>query len=77
MYLRVKVDYERLQFFYSKDEKNWIKIGPVLDTSKLSDDYGYGFTGAFVGLCCQDGLYQNINADFDFFEYIERDMESN
>jgi xylan 1,4-beta-xylosidase len=77
VYLRVKVDYNRLQFYYSKDEKSWIKVGPVLDASKLSDDYGYGFTGAFVGLCCQDGLYQNIYADFDFFEYIERDMESN
>ena len=59
VYLRVKVDYDRLQFYYSKNEKDWEKIGSVLDASKLSDDYGTGqsFTGAFVGLCCQDGLY--------------------
>lgn len=73
-YLRVDVDYEKLQFYYSKDEKDWVKLGPVLDASKLSDEYcseGW-FTGAFVGLCCQDLSGSRKHADFDYFEYIER-----
>lgn len=74
-YLRAKVDYHLLQFYYSKDEKEWMKIGPVFDASILSDEYTEParFTGAFVGLCCQDHTGNRLAADFDFFEYIERD----
>lgn len=73
-YLKVEVDYHILQFFYSKDGKEWWKIGPVMDASILSDEYTEPnrFTGAFVGLCCQDLSGQKIAADFDYFEYIER-----
>lgn len=76
-YLRVKVDYDRLQFYYSKDQNEWLPIGPVLDASRLSDEYCREgrFTGAFVGLCCQDLTGQRRHADFDFFEYVERDFE--
>ena len=76
-YLKVKVAYDRLQFYYSGDEKQWRPIGPVLDASKLSDEYCREgtFTGAFVGLCCQDLTGQRKFADFDFFEYIEEDCE--
>ena len=73
-YLRVEVNYDRLQFFYSSDEKSWHAIGPVLDASTLSDEYcreGW-FTGAFVGLCCQDLSGMRKHADFDYFEYRER-----
>lgn len=73
-YLRVEVDYHILQFYYSKDEKEWIKIGPQFDASILSDEYTepHRFTGAFVGVCCQDLSGQRRYADFDYFEYIER-----
>lgn len=73
-FLRVDVDYHLLQFSYSKDEKEWIKIGPAFDASILSDEYTEPnrFTGAFVGICCQDLAGEKINADFDFFEYRER-----
>ena len=55
--------------------------GPVLDGSILSDDYVEDaevryrpcFTGAFVGLCCQDLSGQRLHADFDGFEYRELD----
>jgi xylan 1,4-beta-xylosidase len=52
-YLRVKVDYDRMQFYYSQDETEWRPAGPVLDASRLSDDYCREgkFTGAFVGDC--------------------------
>lgn len=74
-FLKVEVDYHILQFFYSKDGVHWIKIGLQMDASTLSDEYTepHRFTGAFVGLCCQDLSGQRKEADFDFFEYVERD----
>lgn len=80
IYLKVDVHYENLQFYYSIDSKNWNKIGPVFDASTLSDEFathypdpGWGFTGAFVGICCQDLSGQRKYADFDYFDYKERD----
>jgi xylan 1,4-beta-xylosidase len=71
VFLRVKMDRERLQFSASPDGDNWQNIGPVLDAAKLSDDYGTGlrFTGAMVGLCAQDVGGTQAGADFDFFDY--------
>lgn len=74
-YLQANVDYDKLQFRYSSDGETWKDIGPVLDASILSDEackVWWGFTGAFVGLCCQDLSGQRKHADFDFFEYHER-----
>jgi xylan 1,4-beta-xylosidase len=76
VYLKVVVDFSRLQFSFSKDESEWIEIGPVFDASTMSDEY-YGsimeerFTGAFTGICCQDLTGQGLHADFDYFEYVE------
>ncbi|MEK6795553.1 MAG: glycoside hydrolase family 43 protein [Spirochaetota bacterium] len=74
VFLKADVDHERLQFSYSFDGSKWHSIGPVLDASKLSDDYSrtWGFTGAFVGICCQDLSGVRCHADFDWFEYTER-----
>ncbi|MDR3708903.1 MAG: glycoside hydrolase family 43 protein [Capsulimonadaceae bacterium] len=68
-YLRAEIEEERLQFFASPDGKTWSRVGPVLDASKLSDDYGAGlhFTGAFIGLCAQDFVGRAAVADFDYF----------
>lgn len=73
-YLRIDVDYHILQFSYSLTGVTWEKIGPELDATVLGDEYcePNGFTGAFVGLCCQDLSGQRISADFDYFEYLER-----
>lgn len=76
IYLRVKVDYQELQFYYSLNGIEWKEIGPVMDATILSDDYvtyngKWGFTGAFMGLCCQDLSGQKKAADFDYFEYLE------
>ncbi len=79
-FLRATIDYDVLRFYYSGDGKQWKKAGPDLDASILSDehrDLGWGFTGAFVGICCQDLSGQRKHADFDFFEYIERDPDKN
>jgi xylan 1,4-beta-xylosidase len=70
VFLRAAVDRERLQFSASPDGKIWRNIGPVLDFSKLSDDYGstLRFTGAMVGVCAQDVGGTNAVADFDYFD---------
>jgi xylan 1,4-beta-xylosidase len=73
IYLRITINHDELQFFYSKDESDWIKIGPIMDASTLSDEFCREgmFTGAFVGLCCQDLNGTGKEADFDYFEYKE------
>lgn len=81
VYLKVDFNGASLQFLYGADEKNYLPIGPVLDGSILSDDYVQdaenryraAFTGAFVGLCCQDLSGVHKHADFKWFEYIEFD----
>ena len=74
LYLGAEVDNHELQFIYSTDNKNWQKIGPVLLITTLSDEYvqGQAFTGAFVGICCQDSVNMKKFADFDWFEYLEK-----
>ena len=71
VFLRATVDCERLQFSASPDGKVWQNIGPELDFSKLSDDYGstLRFTGAMVGMCAQDVGGTHVIADFDYFDY--------
>jgi xylan 1,4-beta-xylosidase len=70
-FLRAEINQHELQFFTSPNGKIWQPIGPVLDATKLSDDYGKNilhFTGAFVGICCQDMSGAQRHADFDYFE---------
>lgn len=72
-HLQVTVDYDRLQFGYSADGVSWERLGPVLDAAMLSGEQCQEgeFTGAFVGMCCQDLSGQRQPADFDYFEYQE------
>ncbi len=75
--LRVEVDNERLYFGYAVGREDWRWIPQMFDASILSDEAGPpfapNFTGAFVGMCCQDLAGQRRPADFDYFEYRERD----
>jgi xylan 1,4-beta-xylosidase len=69
-FLRAEIDHAHLQFSASRDGNVWQSIGPILDASKISDDYGSDlhFTGAFAGLCAQDLNGTKAPADFDYFE---------
>jgi xylan 1,4-beta-xylosidase len=76
--LRVEVDYERLRFAYRLDgEESWSWLPEQFDASILSDEATMpgqaNFTGAFVGMACQDMSGTGRPADFDWFEYRERD----
>jgi xylan 1,4-beta-xylosidase len=71
--LRLMTAYETGRFSWSAGGDRWEDLPETFDVSKLSDDYvaGWGFTGAFVGLCCQDLTGRHMSADFDWFEYRE------
>ena len=81
IFLKVKWHRSDVQFYYAEVEKAeaWRKVGPVMDGSILSDDhvremsdrYRPAFTGAFVGICCQDLSGMKLHADFDWFNYRE------
>lgn len=77
VHLRADVDHHQLNFSFSLDEKTWTKLPVNLDMTILSDEAGIGegchFTGAFVGIACQDVSGQQMHADFDYFEYVEID----
>jgi len=76
--LKVSFNRDKIQFFYRQSD-DWHTIGPALDGSILSDDYVRdeenryrpAFTGAFIGLCCQDLTGGQIPADFEYFNYQE------
>ena len=77
--LRLEVDFERLRFAFRTSKGPWTWVPEVFDASILSDEATApgqpNFTGAFVGMCCQDSSGQCRPADFDYFEYIERDYQ--
>jgi xylan 1,4-beta-xylosidase len=77
--LRVDVDFERLRFAFRTNKQAWNWLPEVFDASILSDEATApglpNFTGAFVGMCCQDSSGQGRPADFDYFEYIEREYQ--
>lgn len=73
VHLRADVRGASLRFSWSLDGTAWNDIPAELDASLLSDEAGKGeganFTGAFVGLCCQDLTGRGLVADFDYFHY--------
>jgi xylan 1,4-beta-xylosidase len=83
IFLKAVLNGADLQFYYAIKEDEWIKAGAVLNAGILSDDYVRdggdryrpAFTGAFVGICCQDLSGNKIPAAFDWFNYQEGDYE--
>jgi xylan 1,4-beta-xylosidase len=74
--LRVDVDEERLWFAYKLAGGQWQRLPQTFDASILSDESQMpgspNFTGAFVGMACQDMAGTAAPADFDWFSYRER-----
>lgn len=73
--MKVEVNGAQMKFYYCLDGNKYSQIGGNYDATTLSDDFAYlkdhAFTGAFVGVCCQDLAYGGHPADFEYFEYIE------
>ncbi|MFP1132090.1 glycoside hydrolase family 43 protein [Asticcacaulis sp. W401b] len=79
IHLRAEVDYERLRFaFRLAADADWTWIHGHFDASVLSDEATVpgapNFTGAFVGMACQDTSGEGLPADFARFDYRERDF---
>ncbi len=78
VHLRVEVDYERLCFAYRVEgvDADWQRLPEPFDASILSDECSApgqpNFTGAFVGMACEDMSGTARPADFRGFEYRER-----
>jgi len=74
--LRVEVDEERLLFGYRLPDGDWQWLPQQFDASILSDEANApgqpNFTGAFVGMACQDMSGTGLHADFGYFDYRER-----
>ena len=77
--LRVDVDDDALRFAWREGDQDWRFAPEVLDASILSDEASFpglpNFTGAFVGMACQDLAGTAAPADFAFFRYEGRDEE--
>lgn len=79
VHLRVEVDDERLRFAYRVEglHSDWRLLPEVFDASILSDECTApgqpSFTGAFVGMACEDMSGCGWPADFRVFEYTERE----
>jgi xylan 1,4-beta-xylosidase len=78
--LRVEVDEERLYFAYRLGKGGWHRLPQTFDASILSDEAHMpgtaNFTGAFVGMACQDMAGTAAPADFDYFVYREREFQA-
>lgn len=77
--LRAEIDYERLRFAFRAEGGEWVWLPQLFDASILSDEAtspgAPNFTGAFVGMACQDMAGTRAVADFDWFDYRERAFE--
>ena len=77
--LRMDVDFERLYFSYRLPGGKWEKLPTMYDASIVSDEAGLitmaNFTGAFIAVCNQDTAGTRKPADFDYFEYKEREFQ--
>jgi len=71
LYLRLTVKNKYGEFSYAKEDKKWEVIPYKIDVSILSDEYAtpMGFTGAFIGICCQDMMDKSGYADYYNFSY--------
>lgn len=82
VHLRVEVDEERLLFAYRVEgvHADWQRLPELFDASILSDECTApgqpNFTGAFVGMACEDMSGTGKAADFRWFEYVEREYRA-
>lgn len=73
--LKMEVDGENADFFWSEDGEQFFRMGQTLDATQLSDDFyqedvhGLRFTGTFIALCCQDLQSHQKDAEYDYFIY--------
>jgi xylan 1,4-beta-xylosidase len=71
---------DRLRYAFHVGDGEWHWLAEQFDASILSDEAGPpglpNFTGAFVGMCCQDYAGTAYPADFDYYEHREREFSA-
>lgn len=74
--LRADIHFDTLRFAYRRPGEEWNWFAQTFDASILSDEATApgmpNFTGAFVGIACQDVSGAAKAADFLWFEYREQ-----
>lgn len=76
IYLKVELNQDKIQFYYGIDKKEYKKIGPVLDSSILSDEHaaGWAYTGAVNGITAVDLFNKDTSAKFTWFKQEKQDI---
>jgi xylan 1,4-beta-xylosidase len=69
VWLRVTGTGVTAKFSYSLDGNVFTEIDYSIDTTTLSDDYCFGFTGAYIGIAAYDLFNRTGYADFTHFSY--------
>lgn len=74
--LKAEVCNENVQFYFAEQNSAFLPLGTPLPAHHLSDDYiekmkRMAFTGAMIGICCQDMDDHSAFADFTYFYYEE------
>lgn len=71
--LKMVMEQEKLQFYYSFDEENYEAIGQKLDSTILSDEHadGWAYTGTVAGITAVDTFNKDTEAIFLSFEQKE------
>lgn len=71
IHLKLTINKGKGYFSYSFDGEDFVKFNALVDSEKICDEYEtpMGFTGAFVGMTCQDMQYHQKFADFKSFTY--------
>jgi xylan 1,4-beta-xylosidase len=74
-YLKAEIRNEEVNFYYALDNQTFIHIGTTGDMKYISDEHieGNGFTGAMLGVNCEDLQGDGVFADFLYLEYIAYD----
>lgn len=71
--LKMVMEQEKLQFYYSFDEENYEAIGKKSDSAILSDEHtnGWAYTGTVAGITAVDTFNKDTEAVFLSFEQKE------
>lgn len=69
VWLRVTGTGATAKFSYSLDGIGYTDINFTIDTTMMSDDHCYGFTGCYVGMAAYDLYNKTAYADFTHFSY--------
>jgi xylan 1,4-beta-xylosidase len=66
--MQARIDHGALQFLWGASLDDLKPIGPVLDTTYMSDEATRGFTGTMIGMACVDANRKDLVAHFDWFD---------